>query len=212
MDRINTYALVRLGSFVLNGLLILMLYKGCNCERCPQLHSQAIVHDTIYRDTSFQLITAEVLPVAKKIALNANKFAQNTKNLALDTMPCDTVRVMAHELITLLPDTCFYSDTLRAYNDYKIVYDVTVEGKLLDFKLWHANLKPEIKTTITNTVFKKSKPQIYLGAIVGLNNNATNFVFGPSAAIGYKSFLTNYAYDIRSGSHQIGGYWRVWGK
>lgn len=215
MDRINIYAVIRLGSFVLNGLLILLLYKGCNCERCPQVYSTIVQHDTIYRDTSYKLIVAEVAPPAKKIAQNAKKLAyganKSTPN-AIDSLPCDTVRIVAKELIAMIPDTCEYSDTLRAANDYKIVYHATVEGRLLDFKLHHANLRPEINTTVTNTVVNKPLPQVYVGAVVGINNNATNFVAGPSAAVAYRSFMGNYTYDIRSGSHQVGGYWRVLGK
>lgn len=218
MDKINIYALIRLGSFVLNILLILILYRGCNCDKCPQIANQTVVVEKVYGDTGTSKIVVEmVAPKPKKVKqsllrknlVNENGFSIKYK---IDTLPCDTVRVMAHELITLLPDTCFYSDTLRAYNDYKIVYDVTVEGKLLDFKLWHANLKPEISTTITNMVIKKPKPQVYMGAIVGVNNKGTNFVFGPAAAVTYHSFMGNYSYDIRSGSHQLGGYWRVFGK
>lgn len=210
MDRINIFAVIRLGSFALNIILLLMLYKGCNCEPCDTVFAQVIQRDTVYIDTTLKEVKINAHAPKKQAKNSIKKRLQN--KIENDSIPCDTVRIYLKEIVNELPDTLKYSDTLRADNDYKIVYDATVEGKLIDFKLWHANLKPEIKTTITNTVFKKSKPQIYLGAIVGLNNNATNFVFGPSAAIGYKSFLTNYAYDIRSGSHQIGGYWRVWGK
>ena len=211
MDKINIYALIRLASFALNVILILMLYKGCNCERCPQGVISVIRHDTIYRDTSLRVV-ADIAPNAKKITRNTKKIVFNANKIASDTMPCDTVRIILKEIISELPDTLEYSDTFRIAEDYKITYDAKVLGKLIGIRLSHANLKPEITTTVTNTVVKKPKPQVYIGAVVGVNNTGTNFVFGPAAAVAYHSFMGNYSYDIRSGSHQIGGYWRIFGK
>lgn len=145
----------------------------------------------------------------RKNLVNENGFSIKYK---IDTLPCDTVRLIAKEIIEMLPDTCDYADTFRVADDYRINYFAKVEGKILEFRIWHTNLKPDTRTTITNTLVKKPKPQVYVGAVVGINNTATNFVAGPSAAVAYRSFLGNYTYDIRSGSHQLGGYWRVFGK
>lgn len=165
----------------------------------------SVVHDTIYRDT-----TLKALPTTPKVvATKPNKSKPNII-ARIDTLPCDTIRIIAKEIVEQLPDTTTYSDTLREANNYNIVYSATVVGKLIDFKLQHANLKPEIRTTITKV--KKPLPNIYLGAIVGVNNTATNFVAAPSVAVSYKSFNGFYGYDIRGQNHMVGAYWRVFGK
>lgn len=216
MERINIYALIRLSSFILNGLLILMLYKGCNCEQCQELVKQKIVIEKVYGDTTTAKEIVDVIsPKPKKFAQNAKKLSYHANKLtanAIDSLPCDSVVKLVKEYVELLPDTNYYCDSARVSDDFKIYYDARIEGKLLEFRISHINLKPDTRTTITNTLVKKPKPQVYVGAVVGINNTATNFVAGPSAAVAYRSFLGNYTYDIRSGSHQLGGYWRVFGK
>jgi hypothetical protein len=165
----------------------------------------SIVHDTIYRDT-----TLNVIPTAPKVIATKPNKSKPQIIARIDTIPCDSVRIITHEMIQLWPDTCTYSDTLREANNYKIIYTATVVGKLIDFRLQHANLKPEIRTTITKV--KKPLPSVYIGAIVGVNNTATNFVAAPSVAVSYKSFNGFYGYDIRGQNHMVGAYWRVFGK
>lgn len=165
----------------------------------------SVVHDTIYRDT-----TLKVIPTAPKVIATKPNKSKPQIIAQIDTLPCDTIRIIAKEIVEQLPDTTTYSDTLREEMNYNIVYSATVVGKLIDFKLQHANLKPEIRTVITKV--KKPLPSIYLGAIVGVNNAATNFVAAPSVAVSYKSFNGFYGYDIRGQSHMVGAYWRVFGK
>lgn len=207
---------LKLGSIVLNVILILILFKGCNCEQCPELVSQTIAVEKVYGDTSKPKVVVDVVaPEPKKVAQNAKKLAYNANKFtpnAIDSLPCDSVIELVKEYVELLPDTNYYCDSARVSNDFKIYYDAKIEGKLLEFKISHINMKPDTRTTITKTVVIKPKPQVYLGAVVGLNNTGTNFVAGPSAAVVYQSFMGNYTYDIKSGSHQLGGYWRVWGK
>lgn len=194
----------------------MILFKGCNCEQCPELVSQTIKLEKVYGDTGTAKVVVDVLtPKPKKVAQNSKKKAFNANKLtahAIDSLPCDSAIKLVKELVYQLPDTCEYSDTMRIADDYRISYFARVEGQILEFRMWHTNLKPDTKTTITNNLVEKTKPQIYLGAVIGLNNKGTDFVAGPSAAVAYKSFMGNYTYDIKSGSHQMGGYWRVWGK
>ena len=165
----------------------------------------SIVHDTIYRDT-----TLKTIPTAPKVIATKPNKSKPSIIARINTMPCDSVRIITHEMIQLLPDTCTYSDTLREANNYKIIYTATVLGTLLDFKLQHANLKPEIREIITK--LKKPLPNIYLGAILGVNNTATDFVAAPSVAVSYKRFNGFYAYDFKGQNHMVGAYWRVFGK
>lgn len=166
----------------------------------------SVVHDTIYRDTTLKQIAVTPPKVTNK---KQNK-AKAEVIIRIDTLPCDTIRIIAKEIFAQLPDTCTYSDTLREANNYKIIYTATVLGTLLDFKMEHANLKPEIREIITKV--KNPLPSVYIGAIVGVNNTATNFVAAPSVAVSYKSFNGFYGYDIRGQSHMVGAYWRVFGK
>lgn len=165
----------------------------------------SVVHDTIYRDTTLKQIAITPKVISKK----PNKSKPNII-ARIDTLPCDTVRIIAKEIVAQLPDTTTYSDTLRESNNYNIVYSATVVGRLLDFKLQHANLKPEIREIITKV--KKPLPSLYIGAIVGVNNTATDFVAAASVAVSYKSFNGFYGYDIRGQAHMVGAYWRVFGK
>lgn len=180
-----------------------------NCKETSVI--SFIRHDTIYRDTLVRLVT-DIAPQPKKTTPNAKKIAFNAKKTTLDTIPCDTLRIYLKEIVNELPDTLEYCDTFRIAKDYRIEYEAKVLGKLIDFRIWHANLKPEINTTITNTVTKKSTPQIYVGAVVGLNNSANKFVAAPSVQVGYRAFLGGYSYDIPNNTHLVGAYWRVFGK
>lgn len=180
-----------------------------NCKETSVI--SVIRHDTIYRDTLVRLVT-DIAPQPKKTTPNAKKIAFNAKKTTLDTIPCDTLRIYLKEIVNELPDTLEYCDTFRIAKDYRIEYEAKVLGKLIDFRIWHANLKPEITTTITNTVTKKPKPQVYVGAIVGVNNTGTNFVAAPSVEVGYKAFLGGYSYDFKNQMHMVGAYWRVFGK
>ena len=198
-------------------MLLLFLTSGgigyfIGSKQCKEAAVISVIrHDTIYRDTLVRLV-ADIAPQPKKTTPNAKKIAFNAKKTTLDTIPCDTLRIYLKEIVNELPDTLEYCDTFRIAKDYKITYEAKVSGKLIDFRLWHANLKPEITTTITNTVIKKPKPQVYVGAVVGLNNSANKFVAAPSVQVGYRAFLGGYSYDIPNNTHLVGAYWRVFGK
>lgn len=143
----------------------------------------------------------------------AQKAPSGTYNGAelVDSIGCPQLLEITRELITLA-DTSFYSDTLRNDTSHSIVVNDTIVGHRIGLGVEFKNLRPLVKETVTNTVVKKVKPQIYLGAIVGLNNKANNFLAAPSVAVSYKAALLNYSFDIKNQMHMVGGYVRVFGK
>lgn len=195
-------------------------------KSCPELVSQTTIIEKVYGDTSLKLAVVDTSPKPieskrsqkkAKVKKQISEIKQKAEAANVDS-GCVELKSYIDSLISIcdsisaqLPSKNTYDSTVVA-DSIKTHYRLEVEGKLLSIKIWNANLKPDTKTTITNNLVEKPKPQIYLGAVIGLNNKGTDFVAGPSAAIAYKSFMGNYTYDIKSGSHQVGGYWRVFGK
>ena len=175
-------------------------------KTCPEVTQsdtvRIVVHDSIM-----------VKEVVKSKPQKVKKFSvvRNSRTTQIDTIHCDTLRLITRELITLA-DTSFYSDTLRNDTSYHIVVNDTIVGHRMGLGVEFRNLRPLVRETVTNTVVRKPKPQIYAGAVGGVNNKATNFMFGVSGAVGYKAFLGSYTYDFKNQIHQVGGYWRLWGK
>jgi hypothetical protein len=167
---------------------------------------RVVVHDSV---TVKEVVKSQPRKVAKYKRNSVVKDYLITENI--DTIHCDTLREIVTQLIPLA-DTAFYSDTLRNDTSYNIVVNDTIVGHRMGLGVEFRNLRPLVKETITNTVVRKPKPQIYAGAVVGINNTATNFMAGVSGAVAYKSFLGAYTYDFKNQLHQVGGYWRLWGK
>ena len=78
----------------------------------------------------------------------------NVHRKTIDTIHCDTLRLITRELITLA-DTLFYSDTLRNDTSYNIVVNDTIVGHRLGLGVEFRNLRPLVRETVTNTVVKK---------------------------------------------------------
>lgn len=179
------------------------IQKNFIAEPCLELVKtdtvRVVVHDSVK-------VTATIKSKPRKV--RKFHFPENGK---LDTIHCDTLRLITRELITLA-DTSFYSDTLRNDTSHSIILNDTVVGKRIGLGVEFKNLRPLVKETVTNTVVKKVKPQIYLGAIVGLNNKANNFLAAPSVAVSYRAALLNYSFDIKNQMHMVGGYVMVFGK
>lgn len=188
-------------------------------EPCAELVKtdtvRVVVHDSA---TVKKVVKSQPKKVAKyKFTPKSRHGAQTAPsgtNLGADSIesiPCPDLRKIVTQLITLA-DTSFYSDTIRNDTSYSIVVNDTIVGHRIGLGVEFKNLRPLVKETVTNTVVKKTKPQIYLGAIVGLNNKANNFLAAPSVAVSYKAALLNYSFDIKNQMHMVGGYVRVFGK
>jgi hypothetical protein len=176
-------------------------------KTCPELIKsdtvRVVVHDSISIKTNVHSKPRKTIRFKSGV--------HTSQNVNIDTIHCDTLRLITRELITLA-DTAFYSDTLRNDTSYNIVLNDTIVGHRLGLGVEFKNLRPLVKEMVTNTVVRKPKPQIYAGAVIGINNTATNFMVGMSGAVAYKSFLGSYTYDFKNQIHQVGGYWRLWGK
>lgn len=190
-------------------------FTGCFIQRnfiaepCMELIKTDTVRVVVYDSATVKNV---VKSQPKKFAKYKFKSTlSKTEIVQIDTIHCDTLRLITRELITLA-DTSFYSDTLRNDTSHSIVVNDTIVGRRLGLGIEFKNLRPLVKETVTNTVLKKPNPQIYLGAIVGLNNKANNFLAAPSVAVSYKAALLNYSFDIKNQMHMVGGYVRVFGK
>jgi hypothetical protein len=103
----------------------------------------------------------------------------SSQNVNIDTIHCDTLRLITRELITLA-DTAFYSDTLRNDTSYNIVVNDTIVGHRLGLGVEFKNLRPLVKETITNTVVKK---QWQLYGIIQIPTNGKTVSVIPTVEI-----------------------------
>lgn len=110
-----------------------------NCGELVKSDTVTIVkHDSI-------LITQTIK--SKPVTIRKNTVTTIAK---IDTLPCDTVRIIARELVQL-SDTLIYSDTIRNDISHHIVVNDTVIGKRLSLGIEFRNLRPHVNTIITNT-------------------------------------------------------------
>lgn len=190
-------------------------FTGCFIERnfiaepCLDLIKTDTVRVVVYDSVTVKTVVKS--QPKKTLKYRRSKEALSFSSEKIHTIHCDTLRLITRELITLA-DTSFYSDTIRNDKSHNIVINDTIVGHRLGLGVEFKNLRPLVKETVTNTVVKKVKPQIYLGAIVGLNNKANNFLAAPSVAVSYKAALLNYSFDIKNQMHMVGGYVRLFGK
>lgn len=185
--------------------------KNFIAEPCAELIKSDTVRVVVYDSVMVkQAVKSEPKKIKKAAVRNYRTSAKNAQ-VEISKIPCDTLREIITQLIPLA-DTSFYSDTLRNDTSYHIVIQDTIVGHRIGLGVEFKNLRPLVKETVTNTVMKKVNPQIYLGAIVGMNNKANNFLAAPSVAVSYKAALLNYSFDIKNQMHMVGGYVRVFGK
>jgi hypothetical protein len=179
-------------------------------KTCPEVTQSDTVRVVIHDSVTVKEVVKSKPRKVKKYKIKA----PIEQKLLSKTPFTDTIcfnRNELNELITLA-DTLFYSDTIRNDTSYNIVVNDTIVGHRMGLGVEFRNLRPLVRETVTNTVVRKPKPQIYAGAVIGINNTATNFMAGVSGAVGYKAFLGSYTYDFKNQIHQVGGYWRLWGK
>ena len=197
-------------------IFLMGTFTGCFIERkfIAEPCAELIKSDTV-RVVAFDSAAVNANIHSKPKKTIHGKFNMYRNSRKIDTIHCDTLRLITRELI-ILADTSFYSDTLRNDTSHSVVVNDTIVGHRLGLGVEFKNLRPLVKetvmNTVMNTVMKKPKPQIYLGAIVGLNNKANNFLAAPSVAVSYKAALLNYSFDIKNQMHMVGGYVRVFGK
>jgi len=201
---------------ILAGVIILLFTLAGGCagyHMGKNTCAEIVKSDTVRIVVHDSVMVKEVVKSKprKVLKYRRSKEALSFQSFKIDSIHCDTLREIVTQLIPLA-DTCFYSDTLRNDTSYHIVVNDTVVGHRLGLGVEFKNLRPLVRETITNTVLKKPKPQIYAGAVGGVNNSATNFMVGVSGAVSYKAFLGAYTYDFKNQIHQVGGYWRLWGK
>lgn len=196
--------------FLLGNLTGCFIQKNFISEPCLAVVKSDTVRVVVHDSATVNIAVKSQPNIVKQSKLR--KFIVNVNGNKINyDVPCDTLREIITQLIPLA-DTSFYSDTLRNDTSHNIVINDTIVGQRLGLGIEFKNLRPMVKETVTNTVVKKIKPQIYLGAIVGLNNNANNYLAAPSVAVSYKAALLNYSFDIKNEMHMVGGYVRVFGK
>jgi hypothetical protein len=194
---------------IIAGVIILLFTLAGGCAG---YHMGKNTCAEIVKSDTVRIVLHDSVMVKEAVKSKPRKVAKaKIASANIDTIHCDTLRLITRELIALA-DTCFYSDTLRNDTSYSMVVNDTVVGHRLGLGVEFKNLRPLVREVVTNTVLKKPKPQIYAGAVGGVNNSATNFMVGVSGAVGYKAFLGSYTYDFKNQIHQVGGYWRLWGK
>jgi hypothetical protein len=198
---------VKLTSILLNVVLIFVLFKGCDINRCPEFVRTEVRIDTLYRDTSLHLI-AETRPQPKKRV--AGRVVSDTLIISSrDTAPCDSVMVITN---TAVADTTEYVDTLRESGKFKAVLVELVAGEIISRKVYWGNLVPEVTKTVTNTRQQLPRPvALYAGAQLGYSLRNNRLVAAPSAMLAFQrlGFNAAYSYDIVSNAHLVGAWVKI---
>lgn len=188
--------------------IIILLFLLNTCHRqapCPPGQTITIVkHDTVRPVDKLQPIVVKVpeaykataiVDLPKKIKKDVEPFLidpeTNQDKRETKPSPCDTIR--------------FYSDTTYKEGILHAVVNDTVQGKLLGYSLWFADLKPTINTTVTN--IQKERVKVYLGGSILYNIphperwgiEANMLIAAP------KGFAIEAGYDFHNQVPRIGG-------
>lgn len=135
-------------------------FTGCFIERnfiaepCLELVKTDTVRVVVFDSATVKEVVKSQPKKVKKAVVRNNRTTQ------LDTIHCDTLRLITRELITLA-DTSFYSDTLRNDTSHSIVVNDTIVGHRLGLGVEFKNLRPLVKETVMNTVVKKKQWTLY---------------------------------------------------
>lgn len=195
-----------IGSVALNVLLILLLFKGCNCN-CPDAVVTKHTIDTVrvkVEDVKPSVITH--VPVVKKIL---------TPKILVPTLPPLNV---SDNSIPLLRDTVInpcnfiviYNDTTEEADKYRAIIEDTVTGnRITGRKISFFNLTPRIVETIEKTIPLKERVRLYAGVFAGVQGSysqkqITGWSAGPELAVTFPvGAMVGYGYDARNNGHQL---------
>lgn len=153
--------------FLMGSFTGCLIQKNFIAEPCIELVKTDTVRVVMYDSAT---VTATVKSKPRKV--RKFHFQENGK---LDTIHCDTLRLITRELITLA-DTSFYSDTIRNDKSHNIVINDTIVGHRLGLGVEFKNLRPLVRETVTNTVVKKKQWQIYSSIQVPTNGKTATVI------------------------------------
>lgn len=194
-------------AIILIGVIIIFLMgtlTGCFIERkfiaqpCLELIKTDTVRVVVYDSATVKTVVKSKAKKVKKAVIRKILTTQ------IDTIHCDTLRLITRELITLA-DTSFYSDTLRNDTSYHIVIQDTIVGHRLGLGVEFKNLRPLVQETITRTVVKKKQWVIYGCVQIPISKNYISAI--PTVNITTPvGFSFGYGYEPRRNEHipQIG--------
>lgn len=218
IDKKNTL-IVLLEAFV--AILLFTNLSQCG-EPCNEVsHTDTLI---VYRDTGYKLVV-DNKPTQKLISVKprANVRKADILKLRSDQQPIqngEDSTIITEPLIigglrldSILkpryPILSPFEDSLRYYRDTftenytKAVIEETVQGEILNRKVWLANTKPDL--VIKETVVRKERLKLYVGAQVIIPNNLKRWGIAPSIQLAIpKIGAISYGYDIRNQAH-IGG-------
>ncbi len=204
-DSIKFYSLVLNVATI---TMIVLMLKQCHCPPCMEPGETKIVHDTIWPKAELKPIAVKVPEAYKAVARKDIKPAKAIARTAafVRSFP-DTARNHTVDSNQICYDECdsvrYYSDTIRNHtpDTCEIVINDTVIGKITGRSVWYVNLKPEIRTTITQV--RKEKLKVYVGGAFTLNARfGERWGAGPSALMAIpKVGAINYYYDAKNNAH-----------
>jgi len=199
---------IKFGSIILNVVLLFVLFKGCDMNRCPGTITE-VKYDTLYRDTTYHLAYKGKPVVRKRTESVIKSDTTVIKSVQSVSNPCDSVVIITN---TATVDTCEYNDTLRENGKYKAVLIEMVAGEVISRQIYWANLTPEVTKTVTQTQPAKVRPlALYAGVQVGYSVRNSRIITAPSAMLSFQRLGINaaYSYDIISNAHLLGAWVKI---
>lgn len=196
-------------------LLVTVLQQCSKLENCCECTGSKARVDTIpVHDTLFtEQIT---VPKPRFTRQQLKEYIQHGTLPARDSVSSVFVTTVLPQpggsgtlTVDACSDTVYYIDTMSRKDDYLVVMEEHISGNKITFRKFdHANLKPEIRTTITNTVMKKETVRVYAGAFAGFNKpyNAGqwNWIVGPQLQVTIPIGLSaGYGFDAKNNGHVV---------
>lgn len=154
---------VKVCSITLNVVLLAFLLRCCTLEHPCGETTTVVIHDTIRPKDELKLISHEAPKPIKTI----HRIKVSSYPLVSVSEP-DSIPVPYATEITPLTNPCnftnIYSDTLSEPDNYRVVINDTLQDNAIYGRsVWFVNLKPEIRTTIKETIVKREKWKFYVG-------------------------------------------------
>lgn len=192
---------------LLGNIFFAYMWLNKPCPPCYEAGQTVVKVDTIPpADTTLKAVRVHVPEAYKVVSKKRAKIKAALQVAHPDTLyiaECDTT-------IVLPPSVCdsvlYYSDTIRSETEQckAVINDTVMDNRIVGRSVWLINMKPEIRTTITEV--RKDKVKFYIGAAVTINARfMERWGAGPQALLTFpKVGGVNYYYDARNNAHTAG--------
>jgi hypothetical protein len=199
----------------INVILLIILFKGCNCVDCEVVGERRWT-DTI-RTENPPVVVIDDVPTPKKIIPRKNIKA-SILSAVLQNSEGSLPAMVAHSTDSSdrlsgasvdCDDLVEYDTTYYEVDNYRIrLQEWVMNNRIINRKINHQNLKPSIVEHVEKTIEKKKTIEVFAGAFGGFqrpySGGAWNWTVGPEVFIEEPhGVVVGYGFDAKNNGHAV---------